>query len=118
MPKKPTELDKDSEEEDREKIDTWTNDLMQIMINEFNDVNDGEKIFMQLWNLFLTKNECLADFQLISIVEKFIREHYKNIKKLNIYNNFLLHLANLCDYNLLTTNDLIKLVDLISNLNK
>ena len=109
--KKPSEINYDS---DDEKAPEWLKDLTKNMLNDFNDVNEGEKEFMKLWNLFTMRNECIADCQLISILELFVKQEAKNICSLNLFNNFLLHLANLCDYDLINPNQLLDLINLIN----
>ena len=109
--KKPSEINYDS---DDEKDPEWLKDLTKNMLNDFNDVNEGEKEFMKLWNLFTMRNECIADCQLISILELFVKQEAKNICSLNLFNNFLLHLANLCDYDLINPNQLLNLINLIN----
>ncbi len=110
--KKSNEIDYDS---DQEKYPDWLKDQTKNMLNDFNDVNDGEKEFMKLWNLFTMRNECIADCQLMSILELFVVQEAKSIFDLKLFNNFLLHLANLCDYDLINTTQMIELIDLIKS---
>ena len=52
LPIQPHELDEDSEgEHDSE----WVRHKTQMMIDEFSDVNEGEKEFMKMWNLHVMK---------------------------------------------------------------
>lgn len=52
LPIQPHELDEDSEgEHDSE----WVRHKTQMMIDEFSDVNEGEKELMKMWNLHVMK---------------------------------------------------------------
>lgn len=52
LPIQPHELDEDSEgEHDSE----WVRQKTQMMIDEFSDVNEGEKELMKMWNLHVMK---------------------------------------------------------------
>jgi len=63
------------------------------MIDDFTDVNAGEKVMMKLWNMHMHKNNFIGDIQLPMAITSFIDE---NIDKLrHIYRNFLLHVAHL-----------------------
>ncbi len=89
----------------------WLKDHTTLLINDFNDVNEGEKGIMLLWNLHLLKNNYVADSQVFSACEQFIREKTKQMLQLKLTNNFLLHLANLHDYGMLTPNEILRLID-------
>ncbi len=71
---------------------------------------------MLLWNLHLLKNNYVADSQVYSACQKFIREETRKMVELNLTNNFLLHLANLHDYGMLTPKELLNLIDFLNQL--
>jgi len=52
LPIRPCEFDEDSEEENDP---DWLRCYTERMLDEFTDVNDGEKTLMKLWNLFNLK---------------------------------------------------------------
>ena len=52
LPIQPSEFDENSDDE----IDPdWLREYTERMMDEFTDVNDGEKAIMKLWNLFNLK---------------------------------------------------------------
>ena len=53
IPIRPCEFDVDSEEEPDP---DWLKDHIRKMLDEFTDVNDGEKPIMKLWNLYIMKH--------------------------------------------------------------
>ena len=91
----------------------WLKEYTTLLINEFADVNEGEKAIMRLWNLHLLHHNFVADSQVYSACELFISEQTPNLVKLNLFNNFLLHLANLHDYGLLKPQEILNLVDML-----
>lgn len=101
------ELDHDS---DSELDPDWLKEQTALLINDFADVNEGEKEMMRLWNLHCLHNNFIADFQIYSACEVFITEKVEMLSEKNLINNFELHLANLHDYGLLSRNNLIKLI--------
>lgn len=124
------------------------------MIDEFSDVNEGEKEVMKLWNLHMMKHSLVfpfvhfypnlgfqglcktqtgSNFQIVShfnpflrsfvgwghvplACELFIKENWQEIVKRNIYMNFVLHLNNLLDYQLLSSDTLRNLIKLFHEL--
>ena len=55
LPVRPANLSDDSEEE-CEGATSWLNEHMGRLMDEFTDVNEGEKIMMKLWNCFMLNN--------------------------------------------------------------
>ena len=104
------ELDYDS---DNDLDPDWLKEQTTLLINEFADVNDGEKNIMRLWNLHCLHYNFIADSQVYYACELFIKEQTHNLIHLNLFNNFLLHLANLFDYGLLKPHQIIKLTDIL-----
>ena len=88
----------------------WLRNHTALLINDFNDVNEGEKGIMLLWNLFLLKNNFVADSQVFSICELFIKENSKKMHQSDLFNNFILHMGSLHDYGLLKPNQMLKLI--------
>ena len=110
LPIHANEIDVDSDEE----LDPdWLKEQTTLLINEFADVNEGEKGLMRLWNLHCLKNNFIADFQVYEACETFIAENKKALFGLGLLNNFSLHLANLFDYGLLKLNEILKLTDVL-----
>lgn len=76
----------------------WLVDNSNRQIDDFLDLNSGEKDFMKLWNTFLHHNPCYGDRMLVILLEKFIQETAPTILAKNLYRNFVLHVTNLHDY--------------------
>lgn len=102
------ELDYDS---DSETDLDWLKDLTALLMSDFADVNEGEKEIMKLWSLHCLKFNYVADSQIFTACQLFIDLHTEILIENNLINNFILHLINLSDHNLLKRNCLIKLID-------
>jgi hypothetical protein len=102
----------ESVDSDAELDTEWLKDQTSLLINEFTDVNEGEKEIMRVWNLYFLKTNFICDAQMFEACQAFINEQAENIVRLKIKNNFLLHLANMYDYGLYDAAQLVKLVDL------
>ncbi|XP_077980305.1 polycomb protein suz12-like [Glandiceps talaboti] len=97
IPIRPQEIDIDSEEENDP---DWLRMKTQFMIDEFTDVNEGEKELMKLWNLHVMKNNYIADGQMATACQQFVEERGKDIIEKELYRNFLMHMVNLYDFSL------------------
>ncbi|XP_054763049.2 polycomb protein suz12-B-like [Lytechinus pictus] len=98
QPIRPQEMDEDSEDE----IDPdWIKERTRMMIDEFSDVNEGEKELMKLWNNHCMKHNFIADSQIPRACSLFIDAHGEDVLRQNLTSNFLLHLINLYDFSLL-----------------
>lgn len=103
LPIRTAEKEHDSEDET---IPEWMRVKTIQLIDEFTDVNDGEKELMKLWNLHMMKNSYIADFQVIEACRSFIDNYSQRLKEKNLERNFLLHLVNLHDFNLITSSQI------------
>ncbi|KAG8231690.1 hypothetical protein J437_LFUL007465, partial [Ladona fulva] len=99
LPIYPKELDIDSEGENDPK---WLRTKTVMMIDEFTDVNEGEKELMKMWNLHVMKNGYVGDCQIPLACTMFIDAHGKELLMKNLYRNFVLHLCSLFDFGLLS----------------
>jgi polycomb protein SUZ12 len=104
------ELNQDS---DNELDPEWLQEQTGLFIQEFADVNQGEKEIMRLWNLHIIHNNFISDAQVFNACETFIEKCGTYILSNNLLNNFYLHLANLNDYGLLEASKIAKLCDLL-----
>lgn len=102
LPVKPCEIDVDSE---AETDPNWLRQNTVKMINDFLDVNDGEKSIMKLWNFFVMKQAYVSDSQMPAAVVAFIKTHGESIITNNLYRNCIIHLSNLFDYGLISAKD-------------
>lgn len=107
LPLKQSEIDVNSEDE----LDpTWLRQNTVKMINDFVDVNDGEKGIMKLWNLFVLKHAFVSDAQMPAAVVTFVETHGEFIIKNHLYRNCIIHLSNLFDYGLISAKDQFKAI--------
>uniref|UniRef100_A0A9R1SPN7 SUZ12 polycomb repressive complex 2 subunit b n=2 Tax=Cyprinus carpio TaxID=7962 RepID=A0A9R1SPN7_CYPCA len=100
MPLRPQEMEVDSEDE---RDPEWLREKTTTQIEEFTDVNEGEKEVMKLWNLHVMKNGFISDNQMSQASMLFVENYGPYIIRRNLCRNFLLHLVNLHDFNLVTT---------------
>ncbi|XP_058980062.1 polycomb protein Su(z)12 isoform X2 [Musca domestica] len=107
LPVHPKELDIDSE---GESDPLWLRQKTIQMIDEFTDVNEGEKELMKLWNLHVMKHGFVGDCQLPIACEMFIESNGYEIIRKNIYRNFILHMSSLYDYGLISPETFYKIV--------
>ena len=103
----------DLKDSDSELDPEWLKEQTGLFIQEFADVNQGEKEIMRLWNLHVLQNNFISDSQFFYACESFIEKCGSNIIENNLVNNFYLHLANLNDYGLLEASKIVKLCDLL-----
>lgn len=103
----PKELDIDSE---GESDPLWLRQKTIQMIDEFTDVNEGEKELMKLWNLHVMKHGYVGDCQLPIACEMFLDTNGYEIIRKNIYRNFILHMSSLYDYGLVSPETFYKIV--------
>lgn len=113
LPIKPNEVDLDSEADmDPE----WLRERTQLMIDEFTDVNEGEKEILKMWNLHIMKNyRYKCDSMMSKACMDFVESEGSAIISKNLSRNFTLHLANLFDFGLIGSQDML---DCIRKLNK
>ncbi|XP_062581731.1 polycomb protein suz12-like [Saccostrea cucullata] len=95
---RPQEIDVDSEEETDP---IWLRQKTVNMIDEFTDVNEGEKELMKLWNLHVMKYNFISDCQIPEACYSFVREHGVELIKKNLNKNFLVHMVNMFDFSLI-----------------
>ncbi|XP_059427249.1 polycomb protein suz12-B isoform X2 [Carassius carassius] len=100
MPLRPQEMEVDSEDE---RDPEWLREKTTTQIEEFTDVNEGEKEVMKLWNLHVMKNGFISDNQMSQASMLFVENCGPYIIRRSLCQNFLLHLVNLHDFNLVTT---------------
>uniref|UniRef100_A0A8C2J3D7 SUZ12 polycomb repressive complex 2 subunit a n=1 Tax=Cyprinus carpio TaxID=7962 RepID=A0A8C2J3D7_CYPCA len=99
-PLRPQEMDVDSEDE---RDPAWLREKTVMQIDEFTDVNEGEKEVMKLWNLHVMKNGFIADNQMNQACLLFVEQHITTIIEKNLCRNILLHLVSMHDFGLVNT---------------
>ncbi|CAH0729927.1 unnamed protein product, partial [Brenthis ino] len=99
LPVYPNELDIDSESETDP---LWLQQKTMMMIDEFTDVNEGEKELMKMWNLHVMKYNYVGDCQIPLACQMFLQMKGKELLEKNLYRNFILHMCSLHDFGLLS----------------
>lgn len=88
----------------------WLQHKTMMMIDEFTDVNEGEKELMKMWNLHIMKFGYVGDCQLQLACDMFLDQRGRELLKKNLYRNFILHMCSLFDYGLISSEVLNKTV--------
>ncbi|XP_054593080.2 polycomb protein suz12-B [Nothobranchius furzeri] len=104
-PMRPQEMEVDSEDE---RDPDWLKEKTAKQIEEFTDVNEGEKEIMKLWNLHVMKHGFIADNQMNEACLLFAENNAAAIVEQNLQRNFLLHLISMHDFNLISTRTIDK----------
>ncbi|XP_033938624.1 polycomb protein suz12-B isoform X2 [Pseudochaenichthys georgianus] len=106
MPLRPQEMEEDSEDE---RDPDWLREKTATQLDEFTDVNEGEKEVMKLWNLHVMKygvplfSSFIADNQMNQAILHFAENNGAHIIRRKLCRNFLLHLVSMHDFNLVST---------------
>ncbi|XP_057700596.1 polycomb protein suz12-B isoform X3 [Corythoichthys intestinalis] len=100
MPLRPQEMEVDSEDE---RDPEWLREKTATQLDEFTDVNEGEKEVMKLWNLHVMQHGFIADNQMNQAIMLFVDDCGAHIIRRNLCRNFLLHLVSMHDFNLVVT---------------
>ncbi|XP_077380201.1 polycomb protein suz12-B isoform X2 [Festucalex cinctus] len=100
MPLRPQEMEVDSEDE---RDPEWLREKTATQLDEFTDVNEGEKEVMKLWNLHVMQHGFIADNQMNQAIMLFVDDCGAHIVRRNLCRNFLLHLVSMHDFNLVVT---------------
>lgn len=95
----PREMENDSEDEPDPE---WLRAKTAHMIDEFTDVNEGEKELIKMWNLHVMKNGYVGDCQIPLASNMFVQEQGSQLLLNNLYRNFLIHLCSLFDFGLIS----------------
>lgn len=107
LPKHSEEIDEDSEEE----LDpNWLKGQTTRMVDDFSDVNHGEKEIMKMWNLHVMKYGFVGECHMPLACLMFVEEHGVELVAKNLYRNFLIHLCNLYDFNLINCTAYYKII--------
>ncbi|XP_063235513.1 polycomb protein suz12-B isoform X2 [Bacillus rossius redtenbacheri] len=99
LPIYPKEMDVDSEGEHDPK---WLQTKTMMMIDEFLDVNEGEKELMKMWNLHIMKHGFVGDCQIPLACTLFLESKGQELLRRNLYRNFLVHMCSLFDFGLIS----------------
>jgi len=86
-------------------------DYTRNKLEDFVDLNSGEKTMMNLWNKHVNKYQGRGVIHLDSVVEDFLTERSHTIVELNLYRNFVAHLSTLNQGNLLSNETMQKCIN-------
>jgi len=92
------ELDSDDEEEDE-----WRHQLQEELMDEFDDVSEREKLFMNAWNRFIHSDVVVPDSSLPGRCVDFLESHLAYLAEHGLRQQFLLHLLTLWDSSVLSS---------------
>eukprot|EP00795_Rhopilema_esculentum_P009523 gene9523-17265_t len=113
IPMKTSEIDYNSE---HDATPDWLKSQMEYMIDEFTDVNEGEKELMKMWNSHIMKGCYISDFQLPLACKSFVEEHAREIMEKKLARNLLLHLVNLCEFNMISQPTIFSTMTVFKNI--
>ncbi|XP_018320290.1 polycomb protein Su(z)12 isoform X2 [Agrilus planipennis] len=99
LPIYPKEMDIDSEGENDPE---WLRAKTMMMIDEFTDVNEGEKELMKMWNLHVMKYGFVGDCQIPLACAMFVQHKGQELLLKNLYRNFVIHMCSLFDFGLVS----------------
>jgi len=96
----PQEIDEDSEDEIDEH---WLHERTEMLLDQFEDVDEGEVTLMKYWNRhvrYYSKTRTVTDLCMTDMCESFVKNNLASLAKLR--RELLLHFFNLWDLGLLT----------------
>jgi len=92
---------------DDEPDDEWLHKMSSDLIGEFEDITSLEKNFMRMWNRFIKRHVVIADREIPAKCQEFIHTHIQDLKDGGMRNNLLLHLMNLWDSGVISSNRIL-----------
>lgn len=87
-----------------------------MMIDEFTDVNEGEKELMKMWNLHVMKSNYVGDCQIAEACGAFLEDKGKELLEKNLYRNFILHMSSLHDFGMISPEMLYQTVQKLNQM--
>lgn len=108
-------MDIDSEGENDPK---WLQTKTMMMIDDFTDVNEGEKELMKMWNLHVMKHGYVGDCQIPLACQMFLETKGKELLMKNLYRNFVLHMCSLFDFGLISPVILYQMIQKLQEIMK
>ncbi|CAH1793789.1 unnamed protein product, partial [Owenia fusiformis] len=94
----PEEIEVDSEEENDP---LWMRQKTVNLIEEFSDVNEGEKEVMKMWNHHAMHNNYVGDCEMGQACVDFAEKFKEELERKKLKRNLLLHFVNLFDFGLI-----------------
>ena len=100
----------DAADEDNKAPD-WLVDRTRDLIEDFTDVNEGEKMLMKMWNIHILKNGYIADFTVSDGCLSFVAEYGRDIVTNNLMRNFLIHLNCMIEFQVIPQTTVVKAME-------
>lgn len=103
------------DDNERATIDeTWKVVLANRLVDEFEDVNSGEKHLMKLWNQHVAQTPVFADMYMGDVSVLFARRYADILKTNNLQKVLLLHLTNMWRLSLITKEHIDKCMGIVN----
>lgn len=105
-----SELDQDSENED---YSQWLQERKESLIDEFIDVNSGEKCLIKMWNSHIngSRKSLIGDRHIPNACISFVEKYGEQLVQKRLRNNFLFHLINLHHFTLIPAEMIVNLME-------
>mmetsp|Transcript_31207 Transcript_31207/g.45689 ORF Transcript_31207/g.45689 Transcript_31207/m.45689 type:complete len:274 (+) Transcript_31207:103-924(+) len=97
---------------DDESDDVWYHRMGDELMEDFDDVSAKEKILIKLWNKFIKSHTTTSDRSIPSKCKTFIASHLQQLVTDDLRQNLLLHLYNLWDSGLISSNCILSCMEL------
>ena len=85
--------------------------MNEKLLSEFEDVSAKEKIFMKLWNRYISSNHCIPDKEIPDRCIEFIQINHSELRRNELRDQLLLHLFNFWDHILISSSHILKCLD-------
>jgi polycomb protein SUZ12 len=109
----PMIADEEKDSNDEEGVNQWLKVTSTRMVDDFIDVNEGEKSFMKIWNFFIMDHKIIADKQVSEICLLFAKNKKTELASNNVTYNFISHIIYMCDIGLISPTTLLKIIDIL-----
>jgi len=97
---------------DKDTDESWVYEMMDEMLEEFEDVTPKEKGFMKIWNRYIKCNHVIADKDMAMKCHDFVLENRKVLIEEGMRLNLLLHLFNLWDSGVISSSRILSCMTL------
>ena len=91
----------------------WLVDLTGDLIEEFTDVNEGEKMLMKMWNIHILKKGYIADHMIVEGCKTFVQDFGNEIISQNLTRNFIIHLNSLIEFQVIPQSAVVSTLDIL-----
>jgi len=112
LPMAPGEWNEDSDDEIDE---SWLHGMSESLMDEFEDVAAKEKVFMKMWNRYIKCTHVIGDRDMPRKCHEFVAQHKKQLHEGGLRLNLLLHLFNLWDSGVISSNRILSCMSLFDD---